>query len=188
MKKIKIIFLSLFLFSCQQSVILDEAVVNYDTLPKVSINSEKKIIKNFYDSKFDEPFIDHALDNPPISFLNEWFENNLVIFGSENTFKIDVIDASLKKFEVQNNSLKKYEEKTVFLYEVNFLVEFILYDDSNFILANTIVESNRTTTSGKYISLHESSKIIDTLIIDCLIDFSKKAEELLILHMSKYIL
>ena len=68
------------------------------------------------------------------------------------------------------------------------LVEFILYDDSNFLLANTIVESNRTTTSGKYISLHESSIIIDTLILDCLKDFSIKTEQLTKTHMGKYIL
>jgi hypothetical protein len=55
-------------------------------------------------------------------------------------------------------------------------------------LANSIVEAKRTTTSGKFISLMESERIIDTLILDCLIDFSKKSEELIKIHMNNFIL
>ena len=74
------------------------------------------------------------------------------------------------------------------MFEVSFLVEFILYDDSALVLANSVVEAKRTTTSGKFISLMESERIIDSLILDCLIDFSKKSEELILIHMSSFIL
>ena len=74
------------------------------------------------------------------------------------------------------------------MYEANFLVEFILYNDDNAILANTIVEAKRTTTSGKFISLDENEKIIDNLIYDCLIDFTKKSNELIKDHMKNFIL
>ena len=74
------------------------------------------------------------------------------------------------------------------LYEVNYLVEFVIYDDSNFKLANTIVEANRTTTSGKYISLIETERIIDDMIYKCLKDFSNKAKELIKDHMNQYTL
>ena len=101
---------------------------------------------------------------------------------------MNILDASLKKSEVPNTNKRKYGEKTIFLFELSFLVEFILYDDSKFVLANSIVEAKRTTTSGKFISLMESEKIIDTLILDCLIDFSKKSEELIQIHMNNFLL
>ena len=64
----------------------------------------------------------------------------------------------------------------------------MIYDDSNFKLASTIVEANRTTTSGKYISLIEVERIIDDMIYKCLKDFSKKTKELIKDHMNLYIL
>ena len=79
-----------------------------------------------------------------------------------------LLNSSLKKSEIKNNELNKYKEKTIFLFEINYLVEFILYDNNNSILSQcTIVEANRSTTSGKYISIQESEKIIDYLIFQC---------------------
>ena len=49
------------------------------------------------------------------------------------------------KKEIDNVNAKKYEEKTIFKYDV-FLVEYELYD-SNYLIANTTVESSRSTTS-----------------------------------------
>ena len=94
----------------------------------------------------------------------------------------------MKKTEIPNIDSKKYEEKTIFLYEVNYLVEFVIYDDSNFKLASTIVEANRTTTSGKHISLIEVERIIDDMIYKCLKDFSNKSKDLIKDHMNQYIL
>ena len=68
------------------------------------------------------------------------------------------------------------------------MAEFVLYDDSNFILSSVIVESQRTTTSGKYISLDQIENIIDLLILDCLRDFTNKSDELINTHMSQFII
>ena len=176
------------LFSCHPVEILDDVVFNYDQLPKIVISAEQKKIIELYESKFTEPYIDHSLENSPKEYLINWFEKNLDIIGTENSFIINILDASLKKSEVSNTSPKKYEEKTIFLFELSFLVEFILFDDSKFVLANSIVEAKRTTTSGKFISLMESERIIDNLILDCLIDFSKKSEELIQIHMNSFVL
>ena len=176
------------LFSCQPIEILDDIVFDYNQLPKIIISAEQKKIFELYESKYIEPYIDHSLENPPKEYLINWFEKNLSIIGTENLFVINILDASLKKSEVPNPNAKHYREKTIFLFELSFLVEFILYDDSKFVLANSIVEAKRTTTSGKFISLMESERIIDTLILDCLIDFSKKSEELIQIHMNNFLL
>jgi hypothetical protein len=74
------------------------------------------------------------------------------------------------------------------MYEINFMLEFSLYDDSNFFLSSTIVESKRTITSSKFISLMQSDRIIEILINNSLRDLSKKSEELLKIYMSEYLL
>ena len=186
--KIFIFIILVFISSCQKVEILDPIVFDYNQFTKISINAEKKNTIILYEPKFVEPFIDHSLENSPILYFNNWTKNNIQTFGTKNYFEINVIDASVKKTEIPNIDSKKYEEKTIFLYEVNYLVEFVIYDDSNFKLASTIVEANRTTTSGKYISLIETERIIDDMIYKCLKDFSNKSEELIKDHMDQYIL
>ena len=186
--KIILFIISLLIFSCQKVEILDPIVFDYTQFSKISINVEKKNTSIIYEAKFVEPFIDHSLINPPILYFNQWIDSNIKTFGTNNKFEINVIDASVKKTEIPNIDSKKYEEKTIFLYEVNYLVEFVIYDDSNFKLASTIVEANRTTTSGKYISLIEVERIIDDMIYKCLRDFANKSKELINDHMNEYIL
>lgn len=186
--KILILIILLFLSSCQKVEILDSIVFDYNQFTKISINAEKKNTIILYEPKFVEPFIDHSLDNSPILYFQAWTANNIQTFGTNNQFEINIIDASVKKTEIPNIDSKKYEEKTIFLYEVNYLVEFVIYDDSNFKLASTIVEANRTTTSGKYISLIETERIIEDMIYKCLKDFSNKTKELIKDHMKQYIL
>ena len=186
--KIFIFIILVFISSCQKVEILDPIVFDYNQFTKVSINAEKKNTIILYEPKFVEPFIDHSLENSPILYFNNWTKNNIQTYGTKNYFEINVIDASVKKTEIPNIDSKKYEEKTIFLYEVNYLVEFVIYDDTNFKLASTIVEANRTTTSGKYISLIETERIIDNMIHKCLKDFSNKAKELIKDHMNQYIL
>ena len=186
--KYTILFICFGIFSCQPIELIDEIVFDYNQLSKIIISAEHKKIINSYDAKFNEPYIDHSLENTPIKFLSNWFENNINVFGTENSFEMVVLDASIKKSEIPNNDSKKYQEKTILIYEISYLVEFTLYDDYNVMLANSIVEAKRSTTSGKYISLMETERIIDTLILDCLIDISKKSEELIKIHMSNFIL
>jgi hypothetical protein len=128
------------------------------------------------------------LPKPPKEHLKSWIESNFAIIGTENKLIINIIDSSLTKSEVANANAKKYEEKTIYLFEINYLAEYILYDDSNAILSSTTVETKRSITSGKFISLMESDRIIESLILDALTDFTKKTEELIKIHMSGYIL
>ena len=61
-------------------------------------------------------------------------------------------------------------------------------NDNDLILSTTEVESKRSTTSGKFISLNEKEKILDTLILESLIDISLKTDELLKKYMYAHML
>ena len=185
--KIKIIFFILFfIFSCHPVEVLDEVIFEYNQLPKISINAKEKLIKEVYEINYVDPYIDHSIKNPPILRLKDWISQNISIFGSQNKLIINIINASLKKTERENK--KKNQDKTEFFYEIHFLIEFELYDDNNFTLSTINAEAERTTTSSKFISLSEQELILDTLILDALIDVSLKSDELLKTHMSEYLL
>ena len=68
------------------------------------------------------------------------------------------------------------------------MLEFNLFDDSNNLIASTLVETSRSTTSSIYISIQEKDKIIDDLIYQSLVDVSREAKDLLSNYMSNYIL
>ena len=61
------------------------------------------------------------------------------------------------------------------------------FDSSNYILANTTVESVRSTTSQKYISLNESELIINDLLYSSLKDFTNEIKSLIDLYMGRYV-
>lgn len=176
----------IFIFSCQPIEIVDDVVFDYDQFNKININAKIKNINNLYEPKYDNYYIDHSLIKSPISYLVNWLDKNINLFGNENLLEINILDSSLKKTEIKNDETNKYKEKTIFLFEISYLIEFILYDNNNYILASTIVEAKRSTTSGKYISLKEKEKIIDYLIFKCLKDFSNKANELIKIHLKNF--
>ena len=63
-----------------------------------------------------------------------------------------------------------------------------MFDDSDNLVASTIVETSRSTTSGIYISIQEKENIIDDLIYNSLVDTSNETNKLLINYMANYIL
>jgi len=182
------LFFTLSLFSCQPIEILDKITFDYKLLPTIEISAKQINIIELYESKYADPYVDHSLDSPPSEYLIKWFNNNINIIGTQNKLIINILDASLKKTEILNAQEKKYEEQSIFLFEINFLVEYILLDNSGFTLAKTIVEANRTTTSGKFISIMEINLIIDNLILESLRDLSNKSEELMQIYMRSFVL
>ena len=63
-----------------------------------------------------------------------------------------------------------------------------MFDDSGNLVASTLVETSRSTTSGIYISIQERENIVDDLIYNSLVDISSETNKLLINYMSNYIL
>ena len=175
------------LVSCQPVEFLNDVDFDYSKYQKITFNVKDINVNNNYRSKFSDIYIDHSIEDPPIDYLNTWLEANIVKSGDQNYLTINIIEASLKKTEVPNIDFKKFEDRYIFLFEVSLLVEFILYDDSNIVLSNAIIESKRSITSRKFISLEQNKRIIDLLIFDCLDDFSNKSLEVLQIHMNKFI-
>ena len=182
-------FLFFFVFlSCQPIEIIEPVVFDNDQFSSISINVKNIEIKQTYEPKFIDPYIDYSLKHPPAERLKSWIQTNVNIFGKNNKLKINIFDASIKKTEEQDLKAKKFEEKDIFKYELFYLIEFNLYDDSNFLIASTIVESFRSITSGRFISILEKEKIIDDLILESLRDITKESKRLINLYMSDYIL
>ena len=191
-KKLSNIFIIFFiffsLFSCRTVEVLDDVIFDNNLLAKISINAEYKNINEVYEISYIDPYIDYSIKNPPLLRIKNWLDQNINVFGSQNKLTINIIDASITRIEIENESKKKYIEKNEFFYEIHFILEFLLHDDNDQILATTIIEAKRSTTSSKFISLNEKERIIDTLILDALIDVSLKSEELLKKHMFEYML
>ena len=117
----------------------------------------------------------------------EWHNKNILKIGNENKLVINILDASIKKTEIMNVDAKKYEEKTIFNYEVFYLVEYELYDSSDFLIANTTIETSRSTTSQKYISLNETEIIINDLLILGIKDYINETKNQLSIYMGDYL-
>ena len=187
------IFLCFFIFlSCQKNEFLDEIVFDNSLLNNISFIAEKKEIKISYDTTFNESYIDHVMIISPAQRINSWLENNINNFGTFNKIVIDINKASITRKEIDSKIKVEVagisKEKKEYIYELNFKVIFLLYNDSDQVLAITEAEVYRSTTSSLFISLNERNRILDNLTLNALKDLSNKSAELLKLHMSEYTL
>ena len=64
---------------------------------------------------------------------------------------------------------------------------YMLMCSGDYLIANTTVESSRSTTSQKYISLGETDLITANLVNESLIDFTKETKSMLEMYMSEYL-
>ena len=181
---ILILFLIL---SCQPVEILNPIEIDTSRFEKISINAAKIEVNKKYNSVFSESNIEDQLQKSPINLIVEWNSQNILKLGNENKLIINILDASIKKTEIMNVGAKKYEERTIFNYEVFYLVEYELYDSSNFLIANTTVETSRSTTSQKYISLNETEIIINDLLYLSLQDYINETKNQLSIYMGNYL-
>ena len=182
-----VVIILLYVLSCQPVEIIEPVTFDYSKLDKISISANEIIINSEYKPKFSNKNIEDQIPNPPINIIKEWNNQNILNFGKENKLIINILDASIIKQEVNNIEAEKYEEKTVFKYKIFFLVEYELYDNSNFLIADTTVESSRSTTSKKYISLNERDIVINNLLHNALKDFIKETKSMMNTYMFGYI-
>ena len=180
------ILILIIILSCQPVEILKPIEIDTTRFEKISINAEKIEVKKKYNSVFSKSNIEDQLQKSPINLMAEWNSQNILKFGYENKLVVNILDASITKKEIDNLEAKKYEEKTIYFYEVFFLVEYELYDDFGYLLANTTVESSRSTTSHKFISLNETELIINDVITKSLLDFTNESKSMIQLYMQEY--
>ena len=159
------------MLSCQPVEILRPIEIDTSNLDTISIYSKNIEINKKYNSVFSQNNIEEQIQKSPIDVIVEWHNKNILKIGNENKLVINILDASITKNEIENVDAKKYEEKTIYKYELLFLVEYELYDDSGFLEANTTVETSRSTTSQKYISLNEVELIINDLLVEAMKDY-----------------
>ena len=159
------------ILSCQPVEILKPVENDIARFEKKTINAEKIEVNKKHNSVFSKSNIEDQIQTSPINLMFEWNSQNILKIGSENKLVINILDASIKKTEIMNVGAKKYEERTIFNYELFYLVEYELYDSSGFLIANTTVETSRSTTSQKYISLNETEIIINDLLILAMRDY-----------------
>ena len=176
-----------FVLSCQPVEILKPALIDISNFENISINTKEIEVNTKYNPVFAKNNIEDQIQNPPIDIMIIWNNENITKLGNENKLVINILDASITKNEVENIDAKKYEEKTIFKYELFYLVEYELYDNSGFLKANTTVETSRSTTSQKYISLNETEIIINDLIFLALKDYINETKNQLSIYMGEYL-
>ena len=177
----------IFVLSCQPIEIIKPIQIDNARLAKISIYASEIKINNKYDPIFSEKNIEDQILISPINVIQNWMTENIINNGNYNKLIVNIIDASITKEEIENLNAKNFEEKTVFHYTVSYLVEYELYDNSNYLLANSTVETLRSTTSKKLISLNETEVIINNLLNDSIRDFSIETKSILKKYMGEYL-
>tara|TARA_X000000368_G_C22981162_1_gene689970 strand:- start:117 stop:686 length:570 start_codon:yes stop_codon:yes gene_type:complete len=187
-KLISILSLLILINACQPIEKIEQVVFDNNQLSKFNIHSEKIEIIDLYENKFSDPYIGYSLKISPSQRIINWVKDNFNAVGNENKFSVIILEASLTQNQFKNSEAKNFNEKNNYKYELFYLVEFNLYDDSNNLIASTLVEASRSTTSAVYISIQQRERIINDLISQSLFDLSNQSNELIIKYMGKFIL
>ena len=189
MKKL-IIYLLFFLIlnACQPIEKVNHIVFDNSQFARFNILSTSVEINEIFEKKISDPYIGHTLKFTPSDRIISWINQNFKPIGNENIFNVTILDASITQTQFENKDAKNFDEKNNYIYELFYLIEFSLFDDSGNLVASTLVEVSRSTTSGMYISIEEKENIIDDLIYNSLVDISNETNKLLINYMANYIL
>ena len=189
MKKLIISLLFfLTLNNCQTIEKVNHIVFDNSQFAHFNILSTSVDINEIFEKKISNPYIGHTLKVNPSERIINWINENFKPIGNENIFNVTILDASITQTQFVNKNAKNFDEKNNYIYELFYLLEFSLFDDSGNLVASTLVEAFRSTTSGMYISIAEKENIIDDLIYNSLVDISNETNKLLINYMANYIL
>ena len=189
MKKLVITLLFLLtLNACQPIEKTNHIVFDNSQFAHFNILSTSIEIQEIFEKKISDPYIGHTLKISPSERIINWINDNFKPIGNENIFNVTILDASITQTQFENKEAKNFDEKSNYIYELFYLLEFSLFDDSGNLVASTLVETSRSTTSGIYISIQEKDNIINDLIYNSLVDISNETKKLLTNYMANYIL
>ena len=187
----KFIFTLLFfltLSACQPIEKINHILFDNSQFVHFNILSTSIEIIEIFEKKISDPYIGHTLEINPSERIFSWINDNFKPIGNENNFNVTILDASITQTKFENKEAKNFDEKSNYIYELFYLLEFSLFDDSGNLVASTLVETSRSTTSGIYISIQEKDNIINDLIYNSLVDVSNETKKLLTNYMANYIL
>ena len=189
MKKLIINFLFvLTLIACQPIEKINHIVFDNSQFTSFNILATSIEIHEIFEKKISEPYIGYSLKISPSERIINWINDNFKPIGNENIFNVTILDAAITQNQFENKQAKNFDEKSNYIFELFYLLEFSLFDDSGNLVASTLVETSRSTTSGIYISIQEKDNIIDDLIYNSLVDISNETKKLLTNYMANYIL
>jgi hypothetical protein len=189
MKKLIISLLFfLTLNNCQPIEKVNHIVFDNSQFAHFNILSTSVDINEIFEKNISDPYIGHTLKVNPSERIINWINENFKPIGNENIFNVTILDASITQTQFENKDAKNFDEKNNYIYELFYLLEFSLFDDSGNLVASTLVETSRSTTSGIYISIQEKDNIIDDLIYNSLVDVSNETKKLITGYMTNYIL
>ena len=189
MKKLIIVLLYLStVIACQPIEKVKHIVFDNSQFAHFNILSTSIEINKIFEKKISDPYIGHTLKVNPAERIINWINDNFKPIGNENIFNVTILDASITQTQFENKQAKNFDEKNNYIYELFYLLEFSLFDDSANLVASTLVETSRSTTSGVYISIQEKENIINDLIYNSLVDISSETNKQLINYMANYIL
>ena len=189
MKKLTInLFFFLSVISCQPVEKLNHIVFDNSQFAHFNVLSTSIEINEIFEKKISTPYIGHTLKVNPSERIINWINENFKPIGNENIFNVTILDASITQKQFENKESKNFDEKMNYRYELFYLLEFSLFDDSNNLIASTLVETSRSTTSGVYISIQKKNNIIDDLIYNSIVDISDETKKMLSIYMTNYLL
>ena len=187
-KLIIILFFLLTIMACQPVEKVNNIVFDNNQFAYFNVLSTSIQIKKIFEKKISDPYIGYTLKVDPSERIINWINDNFRPIGNENIFNVTILDASITQTQIENIEAKNFDEKNNYEYKLFYLLEFSLFDDSGNLIASTLVETSRSTTSGIYISLQEKDNIIDDLIYNSVVDISNETKKLLAIYMDSYIL
>ncbi len=188
MKKLIFIVPFIFILACQPIEKNQQVVFDNNQFTKFDILSKKIEIKKIFEKKISDPYIGYTLKISPDQRIINWITDNFNPIGNENNFIVNILDASIIQTEFKIDDAKNFDEKNNFKYEVFYLVEFNLFDNTNNLIASTLVEITRSTTSGVYISIQDKENIINDLVYLALLDLTNESKILILKYMEDYVL
>ena len=188
MSRIFYIIPFIFILTCQPIEKNQQVVFDNNQFTKFDILSKKIEIKKIFEKKISDPYIGYTLKISPDQRIVNWITDNFNPIGNENNFIVNILDASIIQTEFKIDDAKNFDEKNNFKYEVFYLVEFNLFDNTNNLIASTLVEITRSTTSGVYISIQDKENIINDLVYLALLDLTNESKILILKYMEDYVL
>ena len=95
------------LCSCKSVEIVENVVFDYTQFPKLTYLTNSIEINNKYEPAYEEPFLDHLIDDNPTSRISGWIESNVKGFGVENKLVITIEQASISYLNFKSEKIEK---------------------------------------------------------------------------------